>query len=325
MDHRRLYLYTLVAYATSVQALTSFDTNCTLPDHEYNYVQGPNVRGSLQIVWSCLATLIACTYSVLHLNVPMQRDGRDGAYARYLRTSWQRGNPSIMRATITATSLAYPWLEAARASPHLRRSLRMLGPKEGGATGRKWTVRQLGLEVRWFFVANSDTVIHFLATMLAPEWYALQAIYQRTHVSAMKARFEGLRPDCHPTNGWTLTHTYFADMGSFVIRSNVDSQEPVMTHLTARTLLQLVHQHYQCIDFESIPSREELQDRSKSDAFAKSLVILQIVWFTISCSIRLARGLSTTQLEMSILGTASCSLVSYFTIFGKPHAVQTAT
>lgn len=150
MDHRRLYLYTLVAYATSVQALTSFDTNCTLPDHEYNYVQGPNVRGSLQIVWSCLATLIACTYTVLHLNVPVQRDGKDGAYARYLRTWWQRGDPSIMRATITATSLAYPWSEATRANPHLRRTLRMLRPKENGATGRYWSLRQSHLKYAGF-------------------------------------------------------------------------------------------------------------------------------------------------------------------------------
>jgi len=114
-------------------------------------------------------------------------------------------------------------------------------------------------------------------------------------------------------------------MGGFAIRSNVESQNPAITHLTAHSLLQLIHHDYRCIDFESMPSKEELRDRSKSNAFAKTLVVLQIVWFTTNCITRLARRLPTTQLEMSILGTAKCSLLSYFTIFGKPHTVKTAT
>lgn len=70
--------------AAPAQGFSSFNTTCTIPDRRYDYVQGPNTRGSLQIVWSCLATLIACTYTVLHLNVPEQRDGRDGGVAKYL-------------------------------------------------------------------------------------------------------------------------------------------------------------------------------------------------------------------------------------------------
>jgi hypothetical protein len=48
-------------------------------------------------------------------------------------------------------------------------------------------------------------------------------------------------------------------------------------------------------------------------------------WFVVNSVTRLTKGLPTTQLEMSILGTAICSLLSYFMLLRKPHAVKTAT
>lgn len=85
MDYRFPRLLWILLYATLAQGFTSFDTNCTIPDQGYNYVQGPNTRGSLQIVWSCLATLIASTYTVLHLNMLPQRAGSSRESASYTK------------------------------------------------------------------------------------------------------------------------------------------------------------------------------------------------------------------------------------------------
>ncbi|KAK8140155.1 hypothetical protein PG984_000221 [Apiospora sp. TS-2023a] len=49
-----------------------FSTNCTLPSDGVTFVGAPHIRGTLSIVWSCGLVLIACTWSVLHLNVPPQ-------------------------------------------------------------------------------------------------------------------------------------------------------------------------------------------------------------------------------------------------------------
>lgn len=35
-----------------------------------NWVNSPNVRGTMDILQSCLLTLVACIYTALHLNVP---------------------------------------------------------------------------------------------------------------------------------------------------------------------------------------------------------------------------------------------------------------
>lgn len=35
---------------------------------------GPNRRGTMRLITSCMATIFACTWTVLHLNVPGHRD-----------------------------------------------------------------------------------------------------------------------------------------------------------------------------------------------------------------------------------------------------------
>lgn len=49
-----------------------YSSNCTLPPTGEIFVSSPNVRGTLDIVWTCLSVLLICTWSVLHLNVPIQ-------------------------------------------------------------------------------------------------------------------------------------------------------------------------------------------------------------------------------------------------------------
>ena len=55
-----------------------FSINCTLPPHGTTFVQPPNARGTLDIVYSCLAVIVLCTWSILHLNVPTQITPADG-------------------------------------------------------------------------------------------------------------------------------------------------------------------------------------------------------------------------------------------------------
>jgi hypothetical protein len=60
--------------ARSSHAYTLFDTTCTIPKVQTNFVSSPNTRGTLDILWSCVFTIIACTWTIQHLNIPEQRD-----------------------------------------------------------------------------------------------------------------------------------------------------------------------------------------------------------------------------------------------------------
>jgi hypothetical protein len=56
-----------------IQDYTTFTGNCSLPSsHEVNFVSGPNIRGTLNILWSCLSVLLICTWSILHPALPLQ-------------------------------------------------------------------------------------------------------------------------------------------------------------------------------------------------------------------------------------------------------------
>ncbi|UNI23456.1 hypothetical protein JDV02_009274 [Purpureocillium takamizusanense] len=52
--------------------MISFSPNCTLPSSGPGFVSAPNVRSTLDIVWSCVSILLLSSWSIQHLNVPPQ-------------------------------------------------------------------------------------------------------------------------------------------------------------------------------------------------------------------------------------------------------------
>lgn len=57
---------------TQAYMLETFATQCSLPSNAVNFDSAPNVRGTLDILWTCLTILILCTWSIQHLSVPPQ-------------------------------------------------------------------------------------------------------------------------------------------------------------------------------------------------------------------------------------------------------------
>ncbi|UKZ61122.1 uncharacterized protein TrAtP1_002393 [Trichoderma atroviride] len=48
-----------------------FKPNCTLPnDVPVGFVNAPNIRTTMQIIWSCFSVILLCTWSILRPNVP---------------------------------------------------------------------------------------------------------------------------------------------------------------------------------------------------------------------------------------------------------------
>jgi hypothetical protein len=72
-----LSLTSLLIFAAVTQGYTTFEVQCTSPSTTVNFVSSADKRGTMDILLGCLFTLIACTWTVQHLNVPEQREGRD--------------------------------------------------------------------------------------------------------------------------------------------------------------------------------------------------------------------------------------------------------
>lgn len=67
-------------WPVGVHAFTRFDPTCTMPESTVGYVGAPSVRSSLEIFWSCLFAMVACTWTIQHLNIPEQRHPRDRSF-----------------------------------------------------------------------------------------------------------------------------------------------------------------------------------------------------------------------------------------------------
>jgi hypothetical protein len=54
-----------------------FNTICTKPTAPYHFVDGGDIRGTMDILWQSLASLLLCTYSIQHLAVPYPRQPKN--------------------------------------------------------------------------------------------------------------------------------------------------------------------------------------------------------------------------------------------------------
>jgi hypothetical protein len=71
-----------------------------------------------------------------------------------------------------------------------------------------------------------------------------------------------------------------------------------------------------------IISKEEIKDKSKGDALAKGLVLIQTTWFLLQCVARGAQHLSLTELELATAAFALLNIVTYALWWDKPLNVQ---
>ncbi|KAG2126413.1 hypothetical protein BD769DRAFT_1575587, partial [Suillus cothurnatus] len=112
-------------------------------------------------------------------------------------------------------------------------------------------------------------------------------------------------------DGWTMTHGFFALMGGFVLY--VDDQR--WGTLTPNELLEFVRDR--SVESPAI-TQAEINDRSKSDFFAKCIAILQLVWFVLQFIARRIQKLPVTLLEIDTLGVVVMTFISYFFWLNKP-------
>jgi hypothetical protein len=77
--------------------------------------------------------------------------------------------------------------------------------------------------------------------------------------------------------------------------------------------------------FEITPvTKEEIQDRSKSDALSKVIVLGQLAWFLSQCIARAAFHLPITELELVTAAYSALAVLIYFVWWEKPMDVACA-
>ena len=113
--------------------------------------------------------------------------------------------------------------------------------------------------------------------------------------------------------GVTQTHGFFIIMGGFHYFSDTGMHHP----LTWQNVGDLLKNNQ-----ITLPTEAEIRDRSKSDSLAKTLVLIQTLWFVMQCIARRLERLPTTELEIVTLAYAAISFGMFIAWWDKPRNVE---
>ncbi|KFY38368.1 hypothetical protein V495_06612 [Pseudogymnoascus sp. VKM F-4514 (FW-929)] len=115
---------------------------------------------------------------------------------------------------------------------------------------------------------------------------------------------------------WTLAHAFLADMGGFVLEAE-DLEKPIP--VDAEQLFYLIERKH--VDYPSL-SKEEIDDKSKTDTVARFLTIAQAVWFVAAFISRPVQGLSVTTLELTTISFIIVFFATSYCWMHKPAQVS---
>ncbi|KAK1218901.1 hypothetical protein PQX77_018385 [Marasmius sp. AFHP31] len=177
----------------------------------------------------------------------------------------------------------------------------------------------------------------FLVALIAPECIVLWSIRQWFAARRMAKEYQKY--------GWTITHAFFALMGGFAL---YDPEGNFLFHLWDQRFchrnqggqngyniqlrkLKALHPHgdgqykspleYCVANKLIIITEEEIENLGHTDLLAKTIAMIQTLYFITNCIARGVSGLAITELEFFTLGFAALNLVSYSFWWHKPSGV----
>nr|OQO19891.1 hypothetical protein B0A51_13394 [Rachicladosporium sp. CCFEE 5018] len=136
----------LLCYAIPARAIATLSPNCTLPALEERsafIVASPNLRSTFNILWSSLATIAACTYCVLHFDVPRQHNGRDPGWRGDLKWLSKGLGMKLKWCIVAILAPEYYLMIAAMQYDAARRLQRRLQDLDNSVHGgRQWSINE---------------------------------------------------------------------------------------------------------------------------------------------------------------------------------------
>ena len=269
-------------------------SNSTATDTTPKYTgwqKGPAERGTMTILWSCLTTVFACTWTILHLNVPGYHDGTLWKVLR--KTKWM------------AVTVIFPEFIFAKAVCELQMAVEDLHDLKKQEDAFGWDV-EYGWVCRLLYWLFQSRVISSSRSLPA--------------VAASGIKEVNIEVETSKT--WTLTHSYFANMGGIVQkpteREPSGNRRPVTAHALAKCCVPNKHNllgHFWL-------TKEDILDKSKADNLLKTVAAIQILWLIVSVITRKVYNLPISLLEVCTAAFAALAIATYVANLAKPKDVD---
>ncbi|EGO58455.1 hypothetical protein NEUTE1DRAFT_41272 [Neurospora tetrasperma FGSC 2508] len=247
------------------------------------WVNNPKRRGTLTIIIDCLTTIFACTWTVLHLNIPAIEDSPTTRILRKLK--WM------------AIAIVFPQIIFVKAVCELRFALFTLhmmyrSVKESPEKFETEPTKVYGngrlVSVTQIWTVEFGLLKIWLYKLLLRQWPSVESTAKSTHPEEWYY-LPGPFFASKQVQKWTLTHAYYVNMGGIVAqKQNLGVREtpkgealqPVIDYSVVRG------DHFADADLEAWSSGHPLQqlrlsvkdikDKSKADWIVKTIAIIQI-------------------------------------------------
>lgn len=365
----------VLSFPAALHAAGSQNAQATMigtTEPKVGWTTEPPERGTLTLVYSCLLTIFACTWTVLHLNVPGPSDSGWTRFAR--KTKWM------------AITILLPEFVFSKAVCELRLALKnlsgfdkmihkkyrnglecriRLSNHQSIEIARKWRVKYspvvlilyplLGLPRPDQPNASNPTVTEegeskhrrlceYIEEFQQPYWqdsgHGGMSLFSNSQqdfppqlASVREQKGSGVLgngngPIHHPRvhlgwQNWTLTHSYFANMGGLVyVEPETVSSDGIDYAVLTGTKLDRFTWFQQQHPLEGlILSEDDVADKSKADWFLRALAIFQISWLVLTVFARRASDLPLTQLELATFAFSLFAIMTYAVNWWKPKDV----
>lgn len=338
-------------FVTLTDAFTTFNTNCTLPSgsETVSYVSSPNTRGTLNIVWSCLFTIISCTWTVQHPDVPSTRQREHYPEGKWGWLTWKLERWEYASAWFLVTIIA-PEILLAKHLGDLRDAQALMKDfkKVAMEDDVQWTHTHCMFAVMGGFVMRSN-----VQTQKRPD--QIDCSIQTEDKNPEDQETGGKEIADKDTNSIKKVNPADDEVGSAPptpppipeTHDEVDSSLPFKTESTvqindkeaktnngsgkvkAKKDPQPLNpkQILALREVEVLPrlpdiSVAEIDDKSKSDGLMRLITVFQILWLCIQVIARAVQGLAVTQLEISTVAFAFCAVIMYGLCWTKPKGVE---
>ncbi|MCJ1468525.1 hypothetical protein MMC07_007154 [Pseudocyphellaria aurata] len=311
----------------------------------------PSRRGTMDIVQSCAFTILICTWSVQHLNVPDPSETSGQILRRKIR--WM-----IITVLIPEFVLAHAIMERDMAFKSMRH---LKGLDNFKVDDRPWwkvwssSSSDQSSEPVAANPTEPENDIQPISIIRTPSETSLPQDLSRnadievnpSTLNDQEVRKSSSNSISQPDDQdqqlgrtssaskeplqWTLLLSYYANMGGLRIRFPSTPGSGWWTtprkdgySINTEQLSILLRQGHIDVDELSDLSIDTTVDKSKGDFFTKGLAIVQVLWLMITLLIRASRDVAITQLEILAVAFAICSTVTYGFWWNKPQDVHTA-
>lgn len=284
---------------------------------------GPTERGTFALINSCLLTIFACTWTVLHLNLPGLRDG---VMTKALR-----------KAKWMAITVLLPEFTFAKAICDLRLALNDLREFDDGLQKKcdgklQWTVSHEKFKHEYSWQVDFDAQPRLLYRMLglkppqANRVTPAEKLAEREDdnpTESSSSTEKGIT--YHTTQAWSLTHAYFVNMGGLLCPSTSDFHYDRLKYCVLPGI-QLGHQSDDWATDHPLKGlilrKEDIEDKSKADLLVKCIAALQVAWIVITVQARSQMGLPVAQIEIATVAFSVFAVATYVANLWKPKDVS---